>query len=222
MVLGIKKIKILIAILTVFAVFMGTGYAAWADQLNVGGTVATGEVNVIFTTSMLAVPVTDPAGLLSGNARICEEGKKVEFTLDNLYPGCPAFRLHTVKKNAGSIPVRLNSATLSFDDPQNPVIDYLEAKVDASFCKNPGGTVYAVSDITEEWFPLVELDDRINASAQLLAAVLEPGGWISLGTVDENGEPQCLRFRLREDAPNDTQGRTVVLTLEMDFIQWNQ
>ena len=218
----IKKIKVLIAVLTVLAIFMGAGYAAWADQLNVGGTVATGEVNVIFTTSMLAVPVTDPAGLLSGDTYICEDGKKVMFTLDNLYPGCPAFRLHTVKKNMGSIPVRLNSTALSFDDPQNPAIDYLEARIDASFCQYPGGTVYAVSDITEEWFPLVELDERINASAQLLSAVLEPGGWISLGTVDEDGEPQCLRFRLREDAPNETQSQTIILTLDMDFIQWNR
>ena len=125
--LGIKKIKLLIAIFTVFAVFMGAGYAAWADQLNVGGTVATGEINVIFTTSMLAVPVTDPAGLLSGNAFICEDGKKVMFTLDNLYPGScfpAAYREKKCRKHS----VRLNSATLSFDDPQNPAIDYLEAK----------------------------------------------------------------------------------------------
>jgi predicted ribosomally synthesized peptide with SipW-like signal peptide len=217
----IRKTKVLIAMLTIAAVFMGVAYAAWTDQLVVNGTVATGEVNVQFVEDVLVVPITNPPGLLSGSSMISADGKQVSFTMENLYPGHPAFRLHTEKENMGSIPVRFDSAVLTFDDPDNPALDYLEAWLDVSYREYPGSITWGVTDITEEWFPLIELEDKINNSAQLKSAVFETGGWISLGTLDENGEPQCLRIRLRGDAPNETQGQTVIFTLDLVFRQWN-
>lgn len=218
----IKKVKLLLTVITITLILMGIAYAAWADELVAGGTVATGEVNVEYTKDMLFIPYTEPPGLLSGESAISFDRKKVTLTLDNLYPGHPGFRLHTEKENKGSIPVRLNEAVLNFADPQNPAISYLEARLDVGFSEYPGATLKGISDITEDWFPLVELADRINASVQLQNVVLDTGGIISLGMADEYGHPQCLHIRLQENAPNETQGQTVEFTLEMIFIQWNK
>ena len=104
-----KKAKLLIAVLVCAVMMMGVGYAWWTDTITLAGTAKTGNMNVIFT----AASVTKASYVTGTTAVDTGDTKKVTFTLENLYPGATATINNTVK-NAGTIPVKFDQATVKF------------------------------------------------------------------------------------------------------------
>lgn len=210
-----RKVKYVALILVLALGLIGGAYAAWTDSLAVEGTVATGELNVEVIKARLTLPYTDIPGLLGSN--ISSEGKKVTVSMTNLYPGHPEYKMDFDLENKSSIPVRFNAATLNFEHQDSPLIDHLKVRLEVSHFPGGGSTGQVVIPLTD-WFPLVDLPDKL---ASLKNLVLQVDDVLTFGGINREGEPECIRIRLNENAGNDTQNNSVTFTLDLVFKQWN-
>lgn len=130
-----KKVKYIALILVLAFGLIGGAYAAWTDQLNVGGTVATGDIDVVFTSAVS----NDPAGtgdpeqpegkdVAKTEVEIINNGKALKVTVSNAYPGYVSQVDYAVTNN-GSVPVKLQDKDIVISDP-----DALEVENLGLFC----------------------------------------------------------------------------------------
>lgn len=126
-----KKSRLLALTLVVAIMLMGAGYAYWSDALQINATVTTGELEVVFSEAYTR-------GGDSGNpgypgyvyhdgqkwanpslynfvipTEIVDEGKTIEATLGNLYPGARG-TLTAKIDNVGTIPAVIESVSVDF------------------------------------------------------------------------------------------------------------
>jgi hypothetical protein len=119
-----KKTKYIALILVLAFGLIGGAYAAWGDKLYAHGTVATGDVDVIFTNAVSndpgetldpASPEGDEKNVGSTEVKIVDEGKALQVTIDNAYPGyvsCVAYEL----ENKGTVPVICNGKNIAISN----------------------------------------------------------------------------------------------------------
>jgi predicted ribosomally synthesized peptide with SipW-like signal peptide len=116
----VKKVKYIALILVLALGLIGGAYAAWTDQLQVNGTVATGDIDVVFTSAVSndpagtddpASPEDDPKDVGVTEVSLSEDGKTMTVTIDNAYPGYVSEIDYAVTNN-GSVPVRLQNKTI--------------------------------------------------------------------------------------------------------------
>ncbi|MGI5883037.1 MAG: hypothetical protein ACOX7L_08190 [Dethiobacteria bacterium] len=131
-----KKTKYIALILVLAFGLIGGAYAAWGDTLYAHGTVATGDVDVIFTKAKSNDPpavggeeMPDPGqpegkDVASTEVVKSEDGKSLFVTIENAYPGYVSEIDFTVKNN-GSIPVKLVDKTcqIKSGDPAGLVVE---------------------------------------------------------------------------------------------------
>lgn len=108
-----KKAKFVgLALLLAFAL-MGAAFAAWSDTLTANGTVNTGELDAtISVTDTTENESSDGPDVASVNAIATEDGKGLNITLSNAYPGYSA-TVNFKVKNTGTIPVKVSKLTLT-------------------------------------------------------------------------------------------------------------
>lgn len=198
---------------------MGIALAWWTDSLSVAGTVNTGTKDMAFTHYSLT---TDRH--ITGSVSLADE-KTLRVTVSNLYPSglAAATRgrayLHVQMTNVGSVPVKFDSAALEFDPGSSALLPFLR-----SYCwlvydeDGPGPKPQSsYGYLQHPWGNFEALDDALNASPVLKSLVLEPGGWISFDTEDENS----IVIRLDQNAPNELENQTLNFNLRLNFKQWN-
>ena len=128
-----KKVKYIALILVLALGLIGGAYAAWTDVLNVAGTVATGDIDVVFTsaesndagdTDDPASPADDPKDVGSTEVSLSEDGKTMTVTIENAYPGYVSQIEYEVTNN-GSVPVKLQNKTIDVTsgDPAGLAVD---------------------------------------------------------------------------------------------------
>ena len=146
-----KKVKYIALILVLALGLIGGAYAAWTDVLNVAGTVATGDIDVVFTsaesndagdTDDPASPADDPKDVGSTEVSLSEDGKTMTVTIENAYPGYVSQIEYEVTNN-GSVPVKLQNKTIDVTSG-----DPAGLEVDNNFCWR---CYYKAKGWSDEW-----------------------------------------------------------------------
>lgn len=213
-----KKVKYIALILVLALGLIGGAYAAWTDALQVSGTVATGDIDVVFidAESNDAGNTGDPGqpegkDVASTEVEIINEGKALKVTVNNAYPGYVS-RVDYKVKNNGSVPVIL----------QNKTVTYANAASEAALEVENGCLYCWLTD-------LIENSDLSSFEKRLLLEVVEllfdctcgdESGPLDIGSQlhgDIEYEGSIGHF-VTEDAG---QGKTYSYTIKYDFVQWN-
>ncbi|MEW6770251.1 MAG: hypothetical protein AB1330_02540 [Bacillota bacterium] len=198
---------------------MGVGLAWWTDTLTIAGTVHTAKDCMEFTHYTLS---TDP--YITGDVSLVDR-KTLAVSVSGLYPSGTAAatkgraRLHVTMTNTGDVPEKFVSAALQFSPEASPLLNYLKSSCYLKYDEDGPGPKPTESwgYLQYPWSRFDQLDDALNASTTLKGLVLDPGGWISFDTEDENS----IVLRLDESAPNETENQTLDFTLQLNFVQWN-
>ncbi len=116
-----KKVKYITLILVLALGLLGGAYAAWSDALQAKGTVATGNIDVVFTKAESndpgesldpSSPEGDEKHVGSTEVEISEDGKKLIVTIVNGYPGYES-EVYYCAVNNGTVPVKLQSKNVT-------------------------------------------------------------------------------------------------------------
>ena len=186
-----KKVRYIALALVLILALVGGAYAWWTDTIEIDGTVATGELDVIFSSALGDDGEYEEVVAVE----IVEEDKKVEFTVNNLYPrlandGEDYASVTITVKNNSTIPVKVTDITVSSEDPW--VQDYLRFRRGDSWDLDLDG-----------------LEGHLESP--LLGAELD---------VDEEHEIETWIY-LSSGAENETQDQTGSFTVEFEFGQYN-
>ncbi len=223
-----KSLRILLVGLVAAAILTGAGFAAWSENLIINTTINTGTKDITFTKQVIRADRYINSSISPINPTT------VQVNVGNLYPKGRVW-IDVQMTNQGTIPVRFDSATLTFDDPTNPLIPYL-----LSWCwlrydeDGPGPKpTKNYGFIQFPWQSFASLADCMNNSSVLRSIILEPGGWISFeadgsaadndgnSVVDGSDDVKCICIKLADNAPNEIQNKSLSFTLQMNFKQWN-
>ncbi len=137
-----KKSKLIALALTGAIIFMGAGYAAWTDNVEIKSTVETGDIDVQFTEDYITsenlyeylvdheLEASGKNVILSGknnkleivdSGSIKNDGKLLTLSVKNLYPinqkGAienPGAWYFCPVKNLGSVPVKFDNSLITF------------------------------------------------------------------------------------------------------------
>jgi predicted ribosomally synthesized peptide with SipW-like signal peptide len=119
-----KKTRLLIATLVCAVMLMGIGYAWWNDSVVIGGTAATGNMDVVLQNP--TATFAEPAG---AKATLSEDEKTITCTFTNLYPGAVG-TFSTGIVNNSSIPVKFAGAEVTFSQDAEALNNHLLASWD--------------------------------------------------------------------------------------------
>jgi len=107
-----KKLKYMALVLVMMLGLIGAGYAAWEEELEIGGTVETGTFNIEFTETgieNIAEHMELSVGIKDGDPNT------VEFDIKNMYPqnqGDDNTEFFMRFESKGSVPVKFESVSL--------------------------------------------------------------------------------------------------------------
>ena len=207
-----KKGKIIASALLAGSIFIGAGYAAWTDQLNINNTVSTGILNVEFIKPHFS-PTELSASPYVVIHPVARDAKTVSFTLDNLYPGA-AYSTLTEVQNKGTIPVKFANATVSISG-DNAVKDNLFVNFDCWIFDKDGNHTGTISP-GQSNIPLANLEGVLDS--MLANLQLEPGAYI---TLQGQSIDQYMHFNLSNNAGNDAENKNLTFTITFDWKQFN-
>ena len=221
-----KKTKMLVATLVCAVLLMGVGYAWWTDSISINGTVATGNMDVIWENCEPLLPLVLTGPYIKTDVDASEDA--INFTFSNLYPGGFA-NIDCVAKNNSSIPVKVQRARIDVNADQE-LLPYLEVAVLFHKLNKNGWPVLGSYGVTD-FVPIDKLADVLNSSS-LKGMTLNPGERIVFGVPEGEESPydldgdgigeECFLFRVKSSASNGTMDKDVNFTLYLDFQQVNQ
>jgi len=103
---GFGKIGIVFLVLVLALGALGVGYARWAENLSLEGTVNTGNINAIW--SIEAVGDSEPEGKDVSSISAVIVGDTLEVTITGAYP-CIDYWVDFNIESTGSVPIHLGS-----------------------------------------------------------------------------------------------------------------
>lgn len=125
-----SRLSIFCIVLALSLGAVGVGYAAWQEGLAIGGTVATGDIDPVFTRCEVVGESCSPS---RAAALVVADGKRVLIQVHDAYPGYYVrFRYRVT--NQGTVPVRFETETHSTD----PAVE-LELSAPAGVIDGRGG-----------------------------------------------------------------------------------
>lgn len=201
-----KKVKYITLILVLALGLLGGAYAAWHDVLQAKGTVATGNIDVVFTKAESndpgesldpSSPEGDKKHVGSTEVAISEDGKKLIVTIENGYPGYESEICYCVVNN-GTVPVKLQSKNVE-----------IKGNADGLIVEN-GPISDWIKWILEQLFGSQDSDDEEAPDHPKL----EVGSQLHQG-VEHYG---AIKHKITDDAK---QGKSYKYTIDYDFIQYN-
>lgn len=229
-----KRSKILVLILVLAFALTGVGYAAWTDQLNINGTVETGNLDVDFVSAVVDLPCLPPITLCPAIAADKYVTKEIEYvdedtckvTIGNLYPGARVW-FDVIQQNKGSIPVKFDSAEITFEgDPE--LVKNLKGRASYIAWTNTG-SILPESKVFlgggNLLFPTFEnlSDFGTKLTEALQGKQFNKNGWICFSEEGQSEEsPSCIWIKLDENAPNDVQDKEVTFYITMHWKQFNE
>ncbi|MFA9399087.1 MAG: hypothetical protein ACERKV_12605 [Clostridiaceae bacterium] len=216
-----KKIRLLALSFIVSMSLMGAGYASWADSLVIGNTVSTGSLNMNFVNNA-EYPKTLASEFVISSAVVSEDKKTVTVKLENLYPGAyAAFKLEGI--NAGTIPAKITGVNVEILGDKDELLPYLT--YDAGFSLDKDGDDIADGAVNKFSGSLENIGIDFNAEIQPYKDLqLEPNnkGNIKFGIIDNgNANDGYIIIHFDEDAPSETQDKSIQCNITFDFVQFN-
>ncbi len=210
-----KNIKYYILCLVLVLGMMGGAYAAWEEELEVEGTVNTGEVEVTIDDVAWNKIRAVPPYVNADYEYLSDDLDEIKFSIDGLYPqkqNETSFRLVNFLQNTGSIPVKLENAILDINPEgtglpsDHEVWDHLKAKA----VINWGAHDRVGSG-----------EDKLKNIDKVIEDILE-------GYKFENKTGQYDHLRLiiypwlDKNAPNELQSlEGINFSLSLNWVQWN-
>lgn len=219
-----RKIKVLTACLIMAILVTGVTYAAWSRQLNINGTVNTGNLGFEWDEKNCSIGTFD-RDRRNGNqiqaSLVKKNANTLEVTMANIYPGA-GIVLDALGRNTGTIPAKFKNATLSFSG-DTEVVQYLKSNGKFAWSKDGAaiGTQVVIQQpdpVTGVWPSFDQFDDDMNTVIPN-DVVINPGGWFSLDKAPTPDSPNCIYIKLDENAPKSISGKTVTFTLTANFEQ---
>lgn len=225
-----KKVRVLLLVMTLALIMSGVGYAAWSDSLYISSIIRTGELNVSFVEDNSHLKVRG-AEYVEPSLDINKESKghTAEVSLNNMYPG--AWAMFKVKgANLGTIPAKFQSVKANFQG-DTELIPYLTFESGVSIDINGDNqidkTAYFKGDLQN--FEAL-FNDTIEK--QLKDVIMEPkssGSFLlgvpydKAGDIEKKGlKDDYIIIRLKEDAPQELQGKSLKFNLDINFEQYNK
>lgn len=223
-----KRIKYIALVLILIFGLIGGAYAYWTDQVVIGGTAATGGLDVRITQ----VGVSNwnnnnlvPGG--TGTSSIAEDGKSASFAVTGLYPQKHPTDFNIYQnvqiyiKNESSIPVKLSSVDFTKTSGSNTLWNNMYGIVHVRIYDADG---VQVGDTKTSGAP-----QPFNSMDAFMAAwnnlppdtVLEPGWTARFGTDEPSEDSGSFIFWLEPGAGNNTQNKTVSFDIKFNWVQWN-
>jgi len=147
-----KKLKFMALAVVLVLALIGGAYAAWEEELEIGGTVETGEMKVEFIDYEID-PDSDDVADIDVEKSDCNQ--EITVTIENAYPGF-GFALEVWYENKGSIPVK-GSLKETGDRAETPYL--IGTSIQPSLELDPGederfyhntAVAYAGEDIPEQ------------------------------------------------------------------------
>jgi len=149
-----KKTRLLIATLVCAIMLMGVGYAWWTDTITLGGTVATGHMDVIFSQADLS----GFDSIAGASASLSEDKKTITCAFTNLYPGAKGV-LNSGIKNNSTIPVKLSNIDVTFTGD----VAQLEEHLLVSLSPNSGFvTIEQFVNNVEDYIDYLAIDENVG------------------------------------------------------------
>lgn len=216
-----KKMKVLAGALIISLAAMGAGYATWTDQISIGGSVATGTLNVEWDQST-QVALADT--LVQADVSVdTSDPDKATFTVSNMYPGAMALVV-LAAENKGTIPAKFTDAQMTVSG-DTQVADFIRA-YSGAVAVDENGFVKG-GDVVSFDRPFSELANDFTNNGFMKGVNLQPGEKLFLdmpesANIDVNGdgkEENCIILKIADNAPNDIQGKTVTFTLDFNWKQ---
>ena len=231
-----KKYKIIASALLAGSIFVGAGYAAWTDQLNINNTVSTGNMNVEFIDANAIFPL-EPYGNYVQTSINQTDPKTVVVTIDNLYPGTGALYA-SVFENKGTIPAVVDYVEVNFTQDNQLLKDKLVAV--GGFLQARGSNIVdggIFPGIFNNHYYLKDLQANLNT--MLHNKRLEPGDKILLDIPDANkndiknildqegidgynpADNNCIIMGLPKAVGNNLEQQKAVFKIKLHFKQHN-
>jgi len=227
-----KKIKFFVAILAVAIIAMGAAYAGWAEDLEIDGTVETGEVDLEWSSSRIANSPDEVEASADHTA------ETVTVTASNLYPvedlNAPRserVQLSATFRNEGTLPVKISDASFeltSDGEGHEELFNALRSviRIDAYFDVDDSSTFqndWRVGSYST-YKDFNELDEFLKD--ELVGKVVHPNGWVSFGGEEEGEEEgNSFHFWLPAERVEDNEFQNVEeleFELEIEGVQFNR
>ncbi|MTI48860.1 hypothetical protein [Sporosalibacterium faouarense] len=222
-----KKTKFLALALAVAVMLMGAGYAAWSNQTFLTTTVRTGNFKMEITDTSIRTGDRQEANEAhdwheydwthGGNVDHNATSAVVEF--NDLYPG-GTVQVDMTTTNNGTIPAKLKSAKVEYLSGNEDLFNLLLGQTSWKADINGDGSKDDWDHVEwnrENWRGLQGALNALVANINDHNAVIEPGGWLSLGDGEENG---CIKIKLDPDAGNEFQNKNVKFKITFNWEQW--
>lgn len=245
-----KKSRIIASALLAGVIFIGAGYAAWTDNLNIKSTVKTGELNVEFVDTATLLNHKYPFGkeLELGDKYVksevkMQDSKTVTVKLDNLYPGTGL--LYAARfDNKGTIPAVIDRVEVKFTKDNQLLKDNLVV-VGGFVQQSDKGKIkdgYIFPTLKDGLFrdKIYLKDLQYNLNKMLEGKRLEPGDYITLdipeelkpeivNVLDEEeikgfnaDEDNCVIMGLPSKVGNNLKNQSAEFEIKLYFKQHNQ
>jgi predicted ribosomally synthesized peptide with SipW-like signal peptide len=229
-----KNSKFIALSLLLALMLMGAGFAAWTNQLKIGNTVTTGNLNVDFTSASIVdaeYNQNDTSHPFKNyvDSQISNDNKSVSVKVGNLYPGSGAL-YSTRFDNNGSIPAVISDVNIDFKKESDSLNDQL--LIAGGFIHyNKAG---AVQD--DYNYFVCKLDDFEENMNKILSGIrLEPNDYVTLDIhdsftnaikvkipmYDKSLNKKCIVFYLPTGADESTESQETIFDIKLNFKQHN-
>ena len=209
-----KKTKFIAIILAVATMLIGAGYASWDDVVSANFTVTTGNVDVDWHWN--SVP-KDELGIITtnslGNANRSEDGNTYTVRLDNLYPGAEV-KWTAQCINNGTLPVKFKDLDVKITSDNAKIKKYLEVYYDTRLYDGTNWSGYNIHN----WMPFSQLETTMDADTVLGSYIVPTNGRIQFGD-ETDPDPNCIKFRIKDNAPESIMNQSIAFTLTFTFVQ---
>lgn len=210
-----KGPKIIALVLILSVIIIGVGYAAWTDTVTISNTVSTGELKVIFLD---AIQYREKGAYDNINNEkyididknyddVTKENiKKINFKVENMYPGC-TYYFDALAKNVGTIPVVIENVKVMFsDDSSETIKNNLLVYGVINQKGNPNGIIIPSPGVL-----LKNLETTLNGL--LIGMELKKSDYIIFDK---------FKFHLSLTVGNELENQNVEFDIKLNFKQFNE
>ncbi|NLC67743.1 MAG: hypothetical protein GX754_02925 [Clostridiaceae bacterium] len=228
-----KKVRFISLALVAAIMLMGAGYAIWSDQTFATATVKTGLFDMAITNARVRTGDNELQNEKHNprwHSYDWTHGKVVWFNANeavveftDLYPG-GMVQIDLLLENKGTLPAKLKSATVEFLDGNEALFNLLRIQTSWKADIDGDGNQDTWSHVEnwQYWRPIQAGLNKLVEDTRSRNLVIEPGGWFSLGELEEEEELEegCIKIKLDSSADNSFQQQYCKFKITFNWEQW--
>jgi hypothetical protein len=228
----VSKAAALPLLLVITLVALGFSYAWWTETLIIDDNVNTGDLKLSwYVVSYWPPQVHYPTSAWHyGTSSVVfppgngfDPDNTLEIGLHNMYPSAEVLFYIRIY-NTGTIPAKITGYRVARTGGDETLYNNVEVKYSMVHwypgCTGSGKVVV----YTTGWMDITSLEGHLNANGKTYPyppgpygtteVVLKPGDYLAF-------EEDTIIFRIKPNAGNEIEGKSVTFKIEVDFTQWN-